>query len=455
MSISGLKYKILSLLIVTGTVVLAQDPGDVSNLLQNEVENWNPVYKPVIGFGSGTFNFYGDVESPDQTPFNGDLAYKINISTFIDNNHYFRANFYLMGGNMSGNERSYQDTTRNLNFKSNVFVFGVNVNYDFDHFYKTYRKLHPFVSLGIEMMTFDSKTDLKTTVEGVDVPYYYWTDGSIRNGSQQTTPDASLLRRDYTYETSVGELDYGLDAYPQYTFAVPIDIGLDYQVTDRVMFRIGTSFHYMFSDLVDHVSSENTKGVIGDEMNDFFTFSYISLHLDLFSSAKTLTWEKLYAEVEWDGTLMDDEDGDGYFDGIDRCPGTPYGVKVDTAGCPLDSDLDRILDYLDDEPNSRYGVYVDDRGVEISEDDVITSLDMSKAVSRSDVATYLRTPSSYSNYKKMSAQEIPEKYKKVDIDNDAYISFDEMMDAIDGFFDFDSELSTDDIYELNNFFFSQ
>jgi OOP family OmpA-OmpF porin len=30
-----------------------------------------------------------------------------------------------------------------------------------------------------------------------------------------------------------------------------------------------------------------------------------------------------------------DSDGDGVFDGLDRCPGTPRAMAVDSAGCPL------------------------------------------------------------------------------------------------------------------------
>ena len=38
---------------------------------------------------------------------------------------------------------------------------------------------------------------------------------------------------------------------------------------------------------------------------------------------------------------------DGVPDRLDKCPGTPAGVKVDANGCPLDTDGDGIPDYLD------------------------------------------------------------------------------------------------------------
>ncbi|HBH47323.1 MAG TPA: hypothetical protein DDX98_01705 [Bacteroidales bacterium] len=462
-----LKYISLPLVLLTSVLVWSQEPdgpGDVTDYIKTEVENINPVYKPIIGLGIGTFNYFGEVRTANQTPYNGDLGFRLNVATYIDNNHYIRGNFFLFGGSLSGEQRSHREylgepnlKDKNLNFKSTILAFGVNLNYDFDHFIAANRRLRPFVSIGAEIMTFDTKTDLLTTVEGAEVPYFYWSDGSIRGEAETgSNLDAPYLFRDYNYETDVKDIDLGLSDYPQYAFAIPVDVGLDFQVTDRVMFRVGTSLHYTFSDEIDHISNKNTaEGYIGDALNDMFTFSYFTIHLDLFSSDKTLEFERLFYELELDLTLIGDEDGDGWFDAIDECPGTPFGVETDTLGCPIDSDLDGIPDYQDDHPNSRYGAYVDERGVELTEDEVIASLDMSKAVPRSDIAMYIRTPDSYSNYRKSSAKEIPEKFKTLDIDNDGYISFDEMMDAVDSFFDFESDLNSNDIYELNDFFFSQ
>jgi len=435
--------------------------GDIEDLLYTEVDNLNPVYKPVVGFGIGTFNFYGDVRDANQNPLNGTLGYKVNISTFIDNKHIIRANFFFMLGALSGNERSYVDLKRNMNFRSDILLFGVNLNYDFDNFYKKYRRVHPFISVGFEVITFNSKTDSLVNIEGVDTRYHYWRDGSIRNlpddGTNEANPNLTLLQRDYDYETGLREHDWGLGEYPQYGFAVPVDVGLDFWLSDRIMLRLATSYHFTFTDVIDHVSSKNDPnlGVVGDKRFDDFMYTYLSLHLDLFSSKKTLAIQRLFADVELDLTLIGDEDNDGYMDGWDKCPDTPFGVETDTTGCPLDDDYDGIPNYLDDEPLSRYGAYVDERGVEISEDDLIARLDMSNAVSRDEVELYLRTPSSYSRYQGATYEEIPEKFKKVDRDGDGYISFDEILDEIDNYFDFESDLDSDDIYELNNFFFSQ
>ena len=419
--------------------------GNIEDLLYTEVDNLNPVYKPVVGFGIGTFNFYGDVRDPKQNPFSGTLGYQVNVTTFVDNKHYVRGSLYVMKGALTGNESSFKDLNRNMNFRSDIFMFGFNLNYDFVNFYKKYRRVHPYISIGAEIVTFNSKVDSFTTIEGQRVKYNYWNDGTIHSVPQTANnmenANATIIKRDYKYETDLRDYDWGLGKYPQYTFALPVDVGLDFWLTDRLMFRVGTSYHFTFSDLIDHVSSKNTSGIIGDKKNDNFMFNYISMHLDLFSSKKTLAVQRLFADVE--------------FDGWDKCPGTPFGVAVDSAGCPLDDDQDGVPNYKDDEPNTRYGAFVDDHGVEISDDKLAAILDMSNAVPHKDVELYIRKPSSYAHYKNVSAQEIPAKFKNVDTNKDGYISFDEILNEIDKFFDFKSDLSSDDIYELNNFFFAQ
>jgi len=66
-----------------------------------------------------------------------------------------------------------------------------------------------------------------------------------------------------------------------------------------------------------------------------------------------------------------DTDGDGVYDHLDRCPGTPPGTLVDAVGCPLppakpaapmDSDGDGVLDDDDFCPGTPRGATVDDRG---------------------------------------------------------------------------------------------
>ncbi len=462
------------LIIVLGSSVchLFAQEDEFDKILKQTVENINPVYKPVVGLGGGVLNYFGDIRNNNYSPELGELGYKVNIATYIDNGQFYKVNFYFMGGKISGNERDYTNTARNFNFQSDIYAFGFNVNYDFDHLYKKKeRSLHPFVSLGIETVVFDSKADsigyhlvLENGSEREEPgKLYYWSDGTIRNLPDDPANEilSVLMQRDYKYDTPLRKYDWGLGDYPQYAFALAFDFGLDFHLSDRLMLRLGNSVHYTFSDAIDHVSSKNDPSInqsviVGNKMHDWFMFSYVTVHLDLFSSPKTLQVERLFADIDYDySVLYSDVDNDGWFDGWDDCPDTPPGAQTDSSGCAIDSDNDGVPDYMDEEINSRHGAFVNNNGVEITEDDLAALLDKSMAVGRNEIDFYLRSPESYRPKRKSEFVEIPDKFKSLDGDKDDYISFDEMLHAIDRFFDFDSELSTDDIYDLNNFFFSQ
>jgi hypothetical protein len=455
-------WLLLALLLPLGMLVKAQE-NELDNLLNEEVENINPVYKPVLGFGVGVLNYFGDIKNTYYSPTLGTLGYKVNLSTFIDNKRILKADFFFMGGKMNGNERSYTNLQHNFNFQTSIYNFGIDVNYNFDNLYKKKnRKIHPFVSLGISTMLFNSRTDSighyydPDSKLNVEARYHYWSDGTIRSVTEATGDPGMthLMNRDFIYETPLRQHDWGLGQYAQYAFVVPFDFGIDMQVSDRMMIRLGNSFCYTFSDNIDHVSSKNTSGRIGNKGNDMFNYTYVSFHLDLFSSAKTLKIERLFRDMEFDPMLFGDEDNDGWMDGWDQCPGTPLGVATDSTGCPIDSDHDGVYDYLDKEPFSRAGAWVNDDGVEITEEALIALLDQSMAVNHNEIDFYIRRPDSYAGRKHGNVT-IPDKFKSVDADNDGYISFDEMLKEIDRFFDFESKLTAGDIYELNSFFFSQ
>ena len=80
----------------------------------------------------------------------------------------------------------------------------------------------------------------------------------------------------------------------------------------------------------------------------------------------------MYADVDFDPLFFDDEDGDFILDVTDRCPGTPYGVEVDTLGCPLDGDMDEVPDYLDKELESAPGAWLNEDGVTVTDDEFLS-----------------------------------------------------------------------------------
>ena len=158
--------------------------------------------------------------------------------------------------------------------------------------------------------------------------------------------------------------------------------------------------------------------------------------------------------MEFDPLLFDDEDGDFVLDVTDQCPGTPYGVEVDTLGCPLDGDVDGVPDYLDLELFTERGAWVDDKGVTLFEEEFLVSMELrNNAMPREDVEDYTDIISG--EYELTSREEIPAKFISLDKDGDGYISFEELLQVIDSYFDLQLDLDLDEIRQLNDFFFSQ
>jgi outer membrane protein OmpA-like peptidoglycan-associated protein len=72
-----------------------------------------------------------------------------------------------------------------------------------------------------------------------------------------------------------------------------------------------------------------------------------------------------------------DGDGDGVVDGLDKCPTTPAGRKVNAQGCELDGDGDGVVDALDKCPTTPAGRKVNAQGCELDGDGdgVVDALD--------------------------------------------------------------------------------
>ena len=434
---------------------------EIDKMLTYELDVENPVHMPVLGIGTGFFNFYGNVNDAFRSYTVGKPGIRVNMATYLDRqNHYFRGNLVFMTGELSGTQRLVSDTSmlKNLNFKSNIYSFGINFHYSFKPWLKS-KIFEPFISLGVETLQFDTKADY----ENNNGRYHYWPDGSIRGvpwwtGFDPNVDDVPLISRDYIYETDLrSENQSGLGKYSQFAIAIPVDIGVDFNVSSRITLRAATSLHYAFTDLIDDMSSKANKNpeYKGKGRNNMYTFSYLSLNVDLFSPPRTKTIEGLMGNIDdFDFTMFDDQDGDGVFDRWDKCPDTPPGLEVDSIGCPFDDDKDGVPNYLDREPNSRPGAIVDEYGVEINENMVVEVLN-DMAILRSDVESYLMVRKMQNRARREGVLPIPEKFKRVDANSDGYISFDELLKTINNVFDDASGYSPSDIKELIDFFFDQ
>jgi OOP family OmpA-OmpF porin len=143
-----------------------------------------------------------------------------------------------------------------------------------------------------------------------------------------------------------GGNDYIKEAY------IPLGFGVKFKVSEGINFDLGYTMNYVDTDNLDANSAKESK--------DKFSYTSVGLEFALGSkSKKDLTWTNpvatMYDELndaslredvtklkgrttKVEGSVQDlkkDTDGDGVADHLDKCAGTPKGVKVDGAGCPL------------------------------------------------------------------------------------------------------------------------
>ncbi|MGW8316431.1 MAG: hypothetical protein ACWGNV_12580, partial [Bacteroidales bacterium] len=115
---------------------------------------------------------------------------------------------------------------------------------------------------------------------------------------------------------------------------------------------------------------------------------------------------------------------------------------------------DGVPDYMDVEQDTRPGVWVDPDGMTVTEEEFQSRLAYrDRAMNRDEVAAYMDMV--LAAYMTGEQVEIPDKFKPLDTDLDGYLSYEELLYAIDRYFDYQLDLSLDELRDLNEFFFSQ
>ena len=134
---------------------------------------------------------------------------------------------------------------------------------------------------------------------------------------------------------------------------LPLGAGLKYQYTNSIAFQY--QYLYTYTNADNHDQNRGPKFFGGTSHpgykhgDDVYGQHLLGVIFSLGSSK--------------------DSDGDGIPDRIDKCQGTPKGVKVDALGCPIDSDNDGVPDYLDKCPDTTRSAKVDADGCPIDSDD--------------------------------------------------------------------------------------
>lgn len=136
-------------------------------------------------------------------------------------------------------------------------------------------------------------------------------------------------------------------------------VGVQFKLGNRVSLQIEDKISWTGLDNLDGVA-QDPKGMAISADKDIINYASIGLGFNIGNKNRSvlpLWWvnpmDHIYSELSnprhmpQPEAVITDSDGDGVADALDKCPGTPAGVPVDTKGCPLDTDGDGVPDYLD------------------------------------------------------------------------------------------------------------
>ena len=379
--------------------------------------------------------------------FNGDVGRLSDLSPMLD----LRLGYYvaieqrfgkILGVSLGGMYGKLAGTDHKeisyLNFEANVMQTELMFTANFDKVIKNDPAVSPFINVGIGYMLYTTNTDLKNG----NVGYNYWSDGSIRDLPELPSSNqifANTIKRDYIYETKI---------FSKACIVLPMGGGLNFHMGERWTSSIGVNYVYALTDAIDN----KTKGDA-----DSYLQANVGLQFEFKKKSKTQS-------ANFDLVDNLDVDGDGVPDNRDNCLGTPIGVLVDTHGCPFDMDEDGVPDYMDKEPKTQKGVKVDGAGVTLNEDEMARhqlEWDSLAAVrsggfNENPSLDYLKqVEAKGKEINKGKQNKIPEDFRSADINNDGYISADEITKTIDGFFEGINDYTVEKINQLIDFFFEQ
>jgi hypothetical protein len=343
------------------------------------------------------------------------------------------------------------------NFQSQVIQGQLMLTLNFDGVMKGDPAVSPFIKAGIGYMMFTPYSDLK---DANNHPYIYESDGSIvyAQTTVTTTPPATVTtfvptKRDYTYETKVSTSQTGC-------LVIPTMAGFDFTFGKHMTFLVGAGYTFCLSSWVDGTGKGSSAGYISANAGLKYEFG-----------KKVDAADKQYENVDFASVDHLDADKDGVPDDKDMCHGTPKGVKVDEKGCPLDSDNDGVPDYLDHEANTAKGNKVDGYGVTIDEAALAQhqkdwdnqAPERSKQFNVLPSKAYLEkvAADAKKNQANLKAKggnttnKIPAELRSADINNDGFISADEITKTIDSFFEGSGDFTVEKINKLIDYFFEQ
>jgi len=368
-------------------------------MLQAKAQNYEPGKLPSFALGAGVLWFNGDIgKGAGVSPYS---TIRPGASFTIEERPFSFLGFSLSGlyGSLAASERSL-DSANNLNFQSKIISGDLLVNFHLDGaILKNDAPIAPFVYAGVSFLYYNPYSDLK---DAQGQPYFYWTDGTIRNEPQNSGDilTAKIINRDYTYETP---LDSG--KYSKTTLCIPVGIGLKFRITSSFCMNIQTTYYFTFSPNIDNykLSGKNNK----------FMYSFFSLEYRIGGDRDKR--EKRYEGVDFSAFVIKDT-------------ARPVPV-VEVKEKPMSDSAIAAQHGRDTMAMDRSQVFNENPKI-----DALTNVDKSV---------------------KGGPHKLPPRFQPADKNGDGVISSQEISSAIDDFFDGTSTMTIADINAMIDYFFDQ
>ncbi len=345
--------------------------GDVSSLML-----WQ---KGGFGFGAHIRKSLGYVMSV-RLDYNYGIAKGLAFQPTTGSSLYNPA----WNGATNGAANSYNGTAVFNNYKTESHQLNLDVVASLGNvlFHKSRTKIDPYIFIGIAGNAYQTwvnalndqgnKYDFSSILND---PRFSSTNGGFNSKNRREIKKALKDLMDDSYETAA-ETDGSKDAVSarrpgifktkKLTFAGSFGAGVQFRLSKRINLALEdrvTFFPTTNEDLLDGVrwdeGSNNTTRVVSQSKDGINYFS-LGLNFNVGGGSKNvepLYWlnplDYSYGELSaprhmvLPDPVLTDSDGDGIADQLDKCPGTPAGVAVDSHGCPMDTDGDGVPDDRD------------------------------------------------------------------------------------------------------------
>lgn len=427
---------------------------------------------PTVNINVGFNHAFSDValskEGP--TPFR-QLGYQLTVVQRAAK--FLNVGFDLYSGTIYGEE---QRGTTNINYRTSLVSPRINVEYNFYPLLKPdirgRQLIRPYVGFGVGMVIFRSKGDMKDESGNA---YNYWQNGSIYAEAEGSIDEseATPLERDFEYETDLRDANLdGFRKYPQTVLSLPFNAGVRFQLSKNVGINAAFSYVMNFTDMLDNVSSESIGVRQGSSGFDNHLFGSIGLSVFLGTtkpSAKPKpSFEKELATTEnpnSDESILEavpetTEEEDDLQENQEAS-----AVSSDSSQSQTSEEQSSGNDNAEGEGVSVSNIAVDENE---SESDSETEIDSENQEQTSGLASAdvesvtVETESGKTNPPQLNIGDISEtepkktgEYHWADLNQDEWISPNEVLHFIDLLFEGGAVRSVEDIQNLIDYYFDQ